>query len=223
MLLAKMLNSNTTLRKLELEGNLLGIKSATEFGKALKKNKTLQYLDLESNQLTLDGQEMRGIYDLVEFLDHNTTLLSLNLANNQMDEEIGRMFREKMENNFSLIDFDFSMNNFSQQDSRAIQDCLIRNKKLYDEARLKEWRERKLMRADDEKMKELQLQLQSKKEQNRMEEEAREMREQELNEKWKKFMLETEIEKQQIIQQLQEAAILRQSKGKKGKKGKKKK
>jgi Ran GTPase-activating protein (RanGAP) involved in mRNA processing and transport len=82
MLLAKMLNTNTSLRKLELEGNLLGIKSATEFGKALKKNKTLKYLDLESNQLTLDGQEMRGIYDLVEFLDHNTSLLSLNLANN---------------------------------------------------------------------------------------------------------------------------------------------
>jgi hypothetical protein len=37
-------------------------------------------------------------------------------------------------------------------------------------------------------------------------------------------MLETELEKQQIITQLTEAAILRQTKGKKkGKKGKKKK
>lgn len=94
MVFAKMLNTNKTLRKLELEGNLLGPKSATEFGKALTKNKTLKYLDLESNQLTLDGQEFRGIYDLVEFLKYNTTLLSLNLANNQMDEECGRMFRE---------------------------------------------------------------------------------------------------------------------------------
>jgi hypothetical protein len=33
-----------------------------------------------------------------------------------------------------------------------------------------------------------------------MEEEARETREAELNQKWKNFMLETEIEKQQIIQ-----------------------
>jgi len=55
-----------------------------------------------------------------------------------------------------------------------------------------------------------------------MEDEARELRESELNEKWKKFMLETEIEKQQIIQQLTEAAVLRGTKGKK-KKGKKKK
>jgi Ran GTPase-activating protein (RanGAP) involved in mRNA processing and transport len=81
-IIAKMLHTNKTLRKLELEGNCIGIKSATEFGKALKTNKTLLYLDLESNQLTMDGQEMRGVYDLVEFLDHNTTLLSLNLANN---------------------------------------------------------------------------------------------------------------------------------------------
>ena len=52
------------------------------------------------------------------------------------------------------------------------------------------------MRNDDEKMKELYLQENSKKEQQRMEEEARKIREAELNEKWKKYMLETEIEKQ---------------------------
>ena len=56
-----------------------------------------------------------------------------------------------------------------------------------------------------------------------MEEEAREIREAELNEKWKKFMLETEIEKQQIIQQLTEAAVLRGTKKKGKKKGGKKK
>ena len=33
-----------------------------------------------------------------------------------------------------------------------------------------------------------------------MEEESREVQEEELNQKWKKFMLETEIEKQQLIQ-----------------------
>ena len=52
------------------------------------------------------------------------------------------------------------------------------------------------MKFEDDKLKELYLQQQSKKETNRMEEEARDIRESELNEKWKKFMLETEIEKQ---------------------------
>ena len=47
--LARMLHENKTLRKLELEGNLLGPKSLLAFGEALKLNKTLKYLDLESN------------------------------------------------------------------------------------------------------------------------------------------------------------------------------
>ena len=66
-----MLNSNSTLRKLELEGNLLGPKSAIEFGEALKYNTSLKYLNLESNQLTVDGQEMYGIIQMFEFLSHN--------------------------------------------------------------------------------------------------------------------------------------------------------
>ena len=41
MEIAKILYNNTTLRKLELEGNNLGIKTANEFAKALKYNKTL--------------------------------------------------------------------------------------------------------------------------------------------------------------------------------------
>ena len=79
------------------------------------------------------------------------------------------------------------------------------------------------MRETDEKLRELYLKKQSGKEQVRMEDEAQVIRESELSEKWKSFMLNTEIEKQNLIQQLMEAAVLRQSKGKKkGKKGKKK-
>ena len=55
-----------------------------------------------------------------------------------------------------------------------------------------------------------------------MEEEARERREKEIDEKWRKFLLDSEFEKQQLIQQLMESAQLR-AKGKKKKKGGKKK
>lgn len=194
-----MLLSNKTLRKLELEGNQLGLQSAYAFGRALKQNTTLKFLDLESNQLTTDGTVWGGVTSLIEFLSHNKTLLSLNLANNGMDDSCGSNFRELLQDNFTLIDFDFSMNNFTLEDSRTIQDLLMRNKALYDENRIREWRERKAMRSEDEALKELFLQEQSKKEQGKMEEEAREIREKELEQKWKKFMLETEIEKQQII------------------------
>jgi len=159
----------------------------------------------------------------MDFLDHNNTLLSLNLANNQIDQKCGAIFVEKLKNNFTLIDFDFSRNkDIKLEDSRQIQEYLKRNKALYDAERLKEWRERKKMKAEDEKLRELFLAENAKKEQQRMEEEAGEVRESELDEKWKKYMLETEIEKQQLIQQLMEAAKLRGGKGKK-KKGKKKK
>jgi hypothetical protein len=60
---------------------------------------------------------------------------------------------------------------------RKIQDNLKRNKAMYDEERLREWRERKLMYDEDVRLKTLYLQEQSRKEQMRMEEEARELRE----------------------------------------------
>ena len=55
-----------------------------------------------------------------------------------------------------------------------------------------------------------------------MEQEAREQREDELNEKWRLKMLETEVEKQQLISQLVEAAVHRGTRKKKKGKGKKK-
>lgn len=138
-----------------------------------------------------------------------------------MDEKCGSIFKEKIMENDTLIDMDFTQNGFSMTDSQAIQDWLMRNKANYDAERLKEWQERKIMRATDEKLRELYLKRNSAKEQARMEEEAQVVREAELGEKWKSFLLNTEIEKQNLIQQLMEAAVLRQSKGKK--KGKKKK
>ena len=67
-----------------------------------------------------------------------------------MDEKCGQMFREKLENNFTLIDFDFSCNNFNMDDSKEIQLYLKRNKAMFDAERLKEWRERKTMRSEDQ-------------------------------------------------------------------------
>ena len=46
------------------------------------------------------------------------------------------------------------------------------------------------MRHEDEKLREMFLNQQTEKEKLRAEEEATEVREQELNEKWKKYMLE---------------------------------
>ena len=88
--LAKSLLTNKTLRKLELEGNCLGMETARYFALALRVNKTLRYLDLESNDLTNGKEDTTGVDEMINALSQNTTLLSLNLANNQLDENIGR-------------------------------------------------------------------------------------------------------------------------------------
>lgn len=76
------------------------------------------------------------------------------------------------------------------------------------------------MRSEDEDLRRHYLLCNAKGQQDRMEEESKEIREAELEEKWQKHVLETNIEKQQLIMQLMEAATLR---GKGGKKKKKKK
>ena len=122
--LAKMLFNNTTLRKLELEGNSLGSMTASAFAVALRKNTTLTALDLESNNLTDDGDKCSGIQDLIKSLSTNTSLLSLNLGNNKLEADIGRMFVDCLKLNETLIDFEFAGNNFRIEDIRKIQQCL---------------------------------------------------------------------------------------------------
>lgn len=150
---------------------------------------------MESNNLTEVGQTFWGFYEFIEFLDYNKTLLSLNLANNDLDDECGRKIMEKLQNNHTLIDLDFSNNLFTMEQSRQIQEYLKRNKDLYDKERLKEWRERKKMRGEDEQLRQMYMTENAQKEQAIMEDEAKEIREAELNEKWQKFMLENEIQK----------------------------
>ena len=46
----------------------------------------------------------------------NSSLLSLNLGNNRLDEGIGRMFVDCLHQNHTLIDFEFERNNFRLED-----------------------------------------------------------------------------------------------------------
>jgi len=120
---------------------------------------------------------MQGIYDFVKCLYKNTSLLSLNMANNNMDEKCGELFEEATRHNKTLIDFEFGFNNFKLDDICKIQDNLRANKEQHDKDKIREWKERKLMNDEDVRLKNLYLEEQSRKEQFRMEEEARELRE----------------------------------------------
>ena len=79
-------------------------------------------------------------------MQRNKTLISLNLANCQMDERCGNKWVETTRINTDLIDFEFGFNpKMSLEQTRTIQDNLRRNKAKYDAERLKEWKERKLV------------------------------------------------------------------------------
>ena len=85
-IIAQYVKKSKTLRSLSMEGNMCGPKTAAEFGKTLKTNNILKYLNLEGNQLAAEnGADAVGIYEFADFLPHNTTLLSLSIANNQLD------------------------------------------------------------------------------------------------------------------------------------------
>jgi hypothetical protein len=60
-----------------------------------------------------------------------------------------------------LIDFEFGFNKFTLDQVRTIQDNLRRNKRKYDEDRLREWKERKLMNDEDIRLKNLYLEEQA--------------------------------------------------------------
>ena len=114
--ITKVLLTNKTLRKLELEGNTLGTKTASSFGKALKHNKTLQFLDLEGNQLTGDGEDFQGLQEMLRALEDNTSLLSLNLANNKLEPPIGKQIKQMLDKNHTLIDLEIGFNHFDLKD-----------------------------------------------------------------------------------------------------------
>ena len=222
--LAEMLSDNKSILKLELEGNLLGPKTALELGKVLKEqNKTLRYLDLENNYLTNSGASYDEVKSFSDCLLTNKTLLHLNLGNNGMNEEWGERFVESTKTNKTLICFEFGFNQFLLEQVRLIQENLKRNKAAYDEERFREWKERKQMAAEEAAMRIL---VTAEQKDDIMKDEAEKTRiatEKARDAAWKEFLMEAELEKQRLIQRLEEAAKMRKSKPKRKKRGGKKK
>ena len=81
-----------------------------------------------------------------------------------------------------------------------IQDLLRRNRAKYDEARLIEWRERKQMGSEDHGLQKFYLEKETRFEQVRMEEEAKDSRTNEIDKMWRAMQDEDVQEKARMIQ-----------------------
>lgn len=124
MNIAKMLLVNKYIRKVELEGNKLGPNTARALGEVLNYNKTLLFLDLENNSLTQEGDDPSGMNAFLNALKTNTTLRSLNVANNALKDApqspIGNAFVECLASNTTLIQCDFGQNDFNVETTRKL-------------------------------------------------------------------------------------------------------
>lgn len=169
--LSNMLIENKKLRRLELEGNFFGPEAAKSFSRAIKENVTLRYLDLENNTLTNKGKDISGILELLEALKSNTMLISLNLTNNYLVEELGTYIIECLNMNKTIIHLEIFQNkdfcersNFTEQKNdenskfksiglniehiALIKKKLKNNNDAYAKMRTDEWIERKKMTSN---------------------------------------------------------------------------
>jgi hypothetical protein len=108
--IGRMMLVNNKIRKIEAEGNKLQGQTARAFAHVLKYNKTLTFLDFENNMLTADKDDDEGMLLFIEALKSNVTLRSLNVANNRLDEKIGKAFLDCLKVNYTLINLEFSFN-----------------------------------------------------------------------------------------------------------------
>merc|ERR1712151_1458771 len=116
--LAKMLEKNKYLQKLECEGNNLGVMAAKAIGESLRKNEGLRCLNIESNNLTASGNDQKGIIELANALKDNRTLRVLMLSKNGIAHDAGECFEKAMEANESLTLVDLSGSDPSLQIKR---------------------------------------------------------------------------------------------------------
>jgi len=71
--------NNTTLEKLELEGNNFGPKTAREVANLLRKNRFIKHINLESNNLTNSGKDTEGVIELARVKSMKMNVISIRL------------------------------------------------------------------------------------------------------------------------------------------------
>lgn len=160
--ISEVLKKNKRLRRLELEGNQFGSESCLHFSEAIKANKSLKYLDLENNLLTDNGTNTNGIESLCKSLEENTSLLSLNISNNSLNDVCSQRIIGMLRKNNTLIHLEiFNNENYSIHKERVqneskfflngpsiehvnqIRTLINENREKDSKWRLKEWKERK--------------------------------------------------------------------------------
>lgn len=160
--------------------------------------------------------------EFAEALCHNETLLYINLNSTGLDSTCSRIMREIFEHNTTLILLDLENNNGSAdnpgmalEDVLYMQDKLVANKQIHDEERYKEFIERKRMRREEDISGVLLLNEQTRK----LRQEAIELnthaKKRQLDDEWDDFLKKQELLKAKMIAKLEKEAKTKGGKKKK--------
>ncbi|UJR12891.1 hypothetical protein I4U23_017065 [Adineta vaga] len=123
--LANALDNITTLSILRLDSNRIGDKGIQFLMKIFKIN-ALKEIDLSNNQLGYGD----GIQILAEFLQANTTLLKLNLSNNQIAFSGSKYLSNALEKNTTLTSLYLRSDNIDDRGIENLSQALKINKTL---------------------------------------------------------------------------------------------
>lgn len=119
------MESNATLRYLDLSWNKICDVGAQALAQALESNATLQLLELECNKIGDVGAQA-----LAKALESNTTLQVLTLSYNQIGDEGGKALGKALESNPTLQLLDLSCNRITDRVPGWITNLIRRNKRL---------------------------------------------------------------------------------------------
>eukprot|EP01064_Diplonema_japonicum_P015340 TRINITY_DN23056_c0_g1_i1.p1 TRINITY_DN23056_c0_g1~~TRINITY_DN23056_c0_g1_i1.p1 ORF type:complete len:754 (+),score=213.76 TRINITY_DN23056_c0_g1_i1:49-2310(+) len=120
-----MLAVQATLVKLEMQDNLLGNEGAIAIAQALHANTTLRFLDIGNNKVSDAGGKA-----LAEMIASNNTLQHLNIKQNNIKLS-GNAIAEALRTNTSILELDFSYNDFSFKSYSAVATYLQKNIKAW--------------------------------------------------------------------------------------------
>ena len=124
--LATALKTNTTLTNLDLQGNNIGPAGAESLATALKTNTTLTNLDLSCN----NNIGPAGAESLATALKTNTTLTKLALSSNNVDPAGAESLAKVLKPNTSLTNLDLSSDNIGPDGAESLATALKTNTTL---------------------------------------------------------------------------------------------
>lgn len=124
----------TTLKRLDLDSNLVGPAGVHDLGEALTINQSLVALSLENNNLSGDYQDYSGLRALGSALTSNSQLKSLNLNRTMLGVNGLSLFAAAMHSNSSIVMLDADYNgNVKQSDVNKLLKRLQDNKDILKE------------------------------------------------------------------------------------------